>query len=200
MRTPPSRSPPSARPLAQLGVPASFGSGGRQAPPTARPSTGLGPTTPPKAPPLARVHLTALGSASSQAPPLPRRPRPRARPAPGPAPRTCVNRPRRCRKLGRRDGGAEPRVPERRGAREAAMTRLLGVARRVALAAVRRGCGCGALGMFYAVRRGRQAGVFLTWWVSRASPGLGMGRFSRAPQCRCAVSVGKASALPAGAV
>lgn len=85
------------------------------------------------------------------------------------------------------------------------MTRLLGVARRVALAAVRRGCGCGALGcgalgMFYAVRRGRQAGVFLTWWVSRASPGLGMGRFSRAPQCRCAVSVGKASALPAGAV
>lgn len=60
------------------------------------------------------------------------------------------------------------------------MTRLLGVARRVALAAVRRGCGCGALGMFYAVRRGRQAGVFLTWWVSRASPGLGMGRFSRA--------------------
>ncbi|ELK13954.1 ribonuclease H1 isoform X1 [Pteropus alecto] len=48
------------------------------------------------------------------------------------------------------------------------MTRLLGVARRVALAAVRRGCGCGALGMFYAVRRGRRAGVFLTWSECRA--------------------------------
>lgn len=44
------------------------------------------------------------------------------------------------------------------------MTRLLGVAHTVALAAVRRGSlGCGGLGMFYAVRRGRKAGVFLTW-------------------------------------
>lgn len=49
------------------------------------------------------------------------------------------------------------------------MTRLLGVTHRVALAAVRcrsfgcRSFGCRALGMFYAVRRGRKAGVFLTW-------------------------------------
>lgn len=44
------------------------------------------------------------------------------------------------------------------------MTRLLGATHRVALAAVRcRSSGCGALGMFYAVRRGRKAGVFLTW-------------------------------------
>lgn len=41
------------------------------------------------------------------------------------------------------------------------MTRLLGAVRGVALAAVR--CRSGGLGMFYAVRRGRKAGVFLTW-------------------------------------
>ncbi|XP_032980538.1 ribonuclease H1 isoform X3 [Rhinolophus ferrumequinum] len=49
------------------------------------------------------------------------------------------------------------------------MTRLLGVTHRVALAAVR--CsrfGCRALGMFYAVRRGRKAGVFVTWDECRA--------------------------------
>ncbi|XP_024408207.2 ribonuclease H1 isoform X2 [Desmodus rotundus] len=41
------------------------------------------------------------------------------------------------------------------------MTRLLGAVQRVALAAVR--CSSGKPGMFYAVRRGRKAGVFLTW-------------------------------------
>lgn len=44
------------------------------------------------------------------------------------------------------------------------MTRLLGVVRRVALSTV--GCGipsCRGLAMFYAVRRGRKAGVFRTW-------------------------------------
>lgn len=41
------------------------------------------------------------------------------------------------------------------------MTRLLGVVRRVALTAVR--CSSRGLRMFYAVRRGRKAGVFLTW-------------------------------------
>ncbi|XP_036286187.1 ribonuclease H1 isoform X2 [Pipistrellus kuhlii] len=46
------------------------------------------------------------------------------------------------------------------------MTRLLGAVRRVALAAVR--CRSGGLGMFYAVRRGRKAGVFLTWDECRA--------------------------------
>ncbi|XP_008160660.2 ribonuclease H1 isoform X2 [Eptesicus fuscus] len=46
------------------------------------------------------------------------------------------------------------------------MTRLLGVVHRVALAAVR--CRSGGLGMFYAVRRGRKAGVFLTWNECRA--------------------------------
>ncbi|XP_023605026.1 ribonuclease H1 isoform X2 [Myotis lucifugus] len=46
------------------------------------------------------------------------------------------------------------------------MTRLLGAVHRVALAAVR--CGSRGLGMFYAVRRGRKAGVFLTWNECRA--------------------------------
>lgn len=46
------------------------------------------------------------------------------------------------------------------------MTRFLGVVHRVALAAVR--CRSGGLGMFYAVRRGRKAGVFLTWDECRA--------------------------------
>ncbi|XP_037007716.2 ribonuclease H1 isoform X2 [Artibeus jamaicensis] len=41
------------------------------------------------------------------------------------------------------------------------MTRLLVAVQRVALAAVR--CSSGKPGMFYAVRRGRKAGVFLTW-------------------------------------
>ncbi|XP_045700363.1 ribonuclease H1 isoform X2 [Phyllostomus hastatus] len=41
------------------------------------------------------------------------------------------------------------------------MTRLLVAVQRVALAAVR--CSSGRPGMFYAVRRGRRAGVFLTW-------------------------------------
>ena len=44
------------------------------------------------------------------------------------------------------------------------MTRLLGVVHRVALATV--GCSvpsCRSLAMFYAVRRGRKAGVFRTW-------------------------------------
>ncbi|XP_025138154.3 ribonuclease H1 isoform X1 [Bubalus bubalis] len=44
------------------------------------------------------------------------------------------------------------------------MTRLLGVVHRVALAFV----GCRSLAMFYAVRRGRKAGVFLTWDECRA--------------------------------
>uniref|UniRef100_A0A673V8V1 ribonuclease H n=1 Tax=Suricata suricatta TaxID=37032 RepID=A0A673V8V1_SURSU len=49
------------------------------------------------------------------------------------------------------------------------MTRLLCVARRVALVAVRCGArGCSGLGMFYAVRRGRKAGVFQTWSECRA--------------------------------
>ncbi|XP_058407845.1 ribonuclease H1 isoform X3 [Diceros bicornis minor] len=49
------------------------------------------------------------------------------------------------------------------------MTRLLSVAHRVALAVVRcSGRGCGGLSMFYAVRRGRKAGVFLTWNECRA--------------------------------
>lgn len=49
------------------------------------------------------------------------------------------------------------------------MTRLLGVAHRVALAAVRcSSVGCGGPGMFYAVRRGRKAGVFLSWDECRA--------------------------------
>lgn len=43
------------------------------------------------------------------------------------------------------------------------MGRLLSVARGVALAAVRCSRGCCRLGMFYAVRRGRKTGVFLTW-------------------------------------
>ncbi|KAF6105962.1 hypothetical protein HJG60_016412 [Phyllostomus discolor] len=46
------------------------------------------------------------------------------------------------------------------------MTRLLVAVQRVALAAVRRGSG--KPGMFYAVRRGRRAGVFLTWDECRA--------------------------------
>lgn len=49
------------------------------------------------------------------------------------------------------------------------MTRLLGVVHRVALAIV--GCSspsCRSLAMFYAVRRGRKAGVFLTWDECRA--------------------------------
>uniref|UniRef100_A0A8C6FQP6 Ribonuclease H1 n=1 Tax=Moschus moschiferus TaxID=68415 RepID=A0A8C6FQP6_MOSMO len=49
------------------------------------------------------------------------------------------------------------------------MTRLLGVVRRVALSIV--GCSspsCRSLAMFYAVRRGRKAGVFLTWDECRA--------------------------------
>lgn len=54
------------------------------------------------------------------------------------------------------------------------MTRLLRVTHRVALAAERcrsfgcRSLGCRALRMFYAVRRGRKAGVFLTWDECRA--------------------------------
>lgn len=49
------------------------------------------------------------------------------------------------------------------------MTRLLGAAHRVALAAVRcSSLGCGGPGMFYAVRRGRKAGVFLSWDECRA--------------------------------
>ncbi|XP_068420324.1 ribonuclease H1 isoform X2 [Eschrichtius robustus] len=49
------------------------------------------------------------------------------------------------------------------------MTRLLGVAHRVALAAVRcSGRSCRGLAMFYAVRRGRKAGVFQTWDECRA--------------------------------
>ncbi|XP_032209321.1 ribonuclease H1 isoform X3 [Mustela erminea] len=49
------------------------------------------------------------------------------------------------------------------------MTRLLGVARSVALAAVRCSpCGRSGLSMFYAVRRGRKAGVFQTWSECRA--------------------------------
>ncbi|XP_047701086.1 ribonuclease H1 isoform X1 [Prionailurus viverrinus] len=49
------------------------------------------------------------------------------------------------------------------------MTRLLSVARRVVLAAVRCSArGCSGLGMFYAVKRGRKAGVFLTWSECRA--------------------------------
>lgn len=44
------------------------------------------------------------------------------------------------------------------------MTRLLAVARRLALAAVRFSTqGCSGLSMFYAVKRGRKAGVFQTW-------------------------------------
>ncbi|XP_023583995.1 ribonuclease H1 isoform X1 [Trichechus manatus latirostris] len=44
------------------------------------------------------------------------------------------------------------------------MTRLFSLAHRVALATVRYSrCGCGGFGMFYAVRRGRKTGVFLTW-------------------------------------
>ncbi|XP_020749249.2 ribonuclease H1 isoform X1 [Odocoileus virginianus] len=49
------------------------------------------------------------------------------------------------------------------------MTRLLGLVHRVALAIV--GCSspsCRSLAMFYAVRRGRKAGVFLTWDECRA--------------------------------
>ncbi|XP_040097332.1 ribonuclease H1 isoform X3 [Oryx dammah] len=49
------------------------------------------------------------------------------------------------------------------------MTRLLGVVHRVALATV--GCSipsCRSLAMFYAVRRGRKAGVFRTWDECRA--------------------------------
>ncbi|XP_064427930.1 ribonuclease H1 isoform X4 [Mirounga angustirostris] len=49
------------------------------------------------------------------------------------------------------------------------MTRLLAVARRVALAAVRCSThGSSGLSMFYAVRRGRKAGVFQTWSECRA--------------------------------
>ncbi|XP_031322360.2 ribonuclease H1 isoform X1 [Camelus dromedarius] len=49
------------------------------------------------------------------------------------------------------------------------MTRLLEVAHRVVLAAVRcSGRGCHGLAMFYAVRRGRKAGVFLSWNECRA--------------------------------
>nr|XP_025723481.1 ribonuclease H1 isoform X3 [Callorhinus ursinus] len=49
------------------------------------------------------------------------------------------------------------------------MTRLLAVARRVALAAVRCSThGSSRLSMFYAVRRGRKAGVFQTWSECRA--------------------------------
>ncbi|XP_058988761.1 ribonuclease H1 [Mustela lutreola] len=49
------------------------------------------------------------------------------------------------------------------------MTRLLGAARRVALAAVRGSSGGrSGLSMFYAVRRGRKAGVFQTWSECRA--------------------------------
>lgn len=70
------------------------------------------------------------------------------------------------------------------------MTRLLGVARRVALAAVLRGCGCGALGMFYAVRRGRKAGVFQTWWVSRAS-GRGNGMLFKGPEVPVCCELGE---------
>uniref|UniRef100_A0A2K6FN59 Ribonuclease H1 n=1 Tax=Propithecus coquereli TaxID=379532 RepID=A0A2K6FN59_PROCO len=43
------------------------------------------------------------------------------------------------------------------------MGRLLSLAHRVALAAVHCSRGCCGLGMFYAVRRGRRTGVFLTW-------------------------------------
>ncbi|XP_069350638.1 ribonuclease H1 isoform X2 [Eulemur rufifrons] len=43
------------------------------------------------------------------------------------------------------------------------MDRLLSLAHRVALAAVHCSRGCCGLGMFYAVRRGRRTGVFLTW-------------------------------------
>ncbi|XP_037668652.1 ribonuclease H1 isoform X2 [Choloepus didactylus] len=49
------------------------------------------------------------------------------------------------------------------------MTRLLSLAHRVALAAVSCSrCRCGGFGMFYAVRRGRKTGVFLTWGECRA--------------------------------
>ncbi|XP_072623915.1 ribonuclease H1 isoform X4 [Vulpes vulpes] len=49
------------------------------------------------------------------------------------------------------------------------MTRLLGAARRVVLAAVSCSArGCSSLSMFYAVRRGRKAGVFQTWSECRA--------------------------------
>ncbi|XP_005662827.1 ribonuclease H1 isoform X2 [Sus scrofa] len=49
------------------------------------------------------------------------------------------------------------------------MTRLLDVVHRVAVSVVRcSGRGCRALAMFYAVRRGRKAGVFLTWNECRA--------------------------------
>ncbi|XP_023406137.1 ribonuclease H1 isoform X1 [Loxodonta africana] len=44
------------------------------------------------------------------------------------------------------------------------MTKLFSLAHRVALATVSYSrCGCGGFGMFYAVRRGRKTGVFLTW-------------------------------------
>nr|KAF6429588.1 hypothetical protein HJG59_008960 [Molossus molossus] len=46
------------------------------------------------------------------------------------------------------------------------MPRLLGAVHRVLVAAVRGSSG--GLGMFYAVRRGRKAGVFLTWNECRA--------------------------------
>ncbi|NP_001272738.1 ribonuclease H1 [Otolemur garnettii] len=48
------------------------------------------------------------------------------------------------------------------------MGRLLSLAHRVALTAVRCSQGCCRLGMFYAVRRGRKTGVFLTWNECRA--------------------------------
>ena len=71
----------------------------------------------------------------------------------------CVISLRRRRKFGLCDGGARPGVEGLGGGKERAMTRLLGVVHRVALAFV----GCRSLAMFYAVRRGRKAGVFLTW-------------------------------------
>lgn len=100
---------------------------------------------------------------------------PEPRGAPGPAPRRGsrprhVISPRRRRKSGLRDGDASPRagvfpgpgLPS--GAGCGAMTRLLAVAHRAAWAVVRcSGRDRGALSMFYAVRRGRKPGVFLTW-------------------------------------
>ncbi|XP_062064893.1 ribonuclease H1 isoform X2 [Lepus europaeus] len=48
------------------------------------------------------------------------------------------------------------------------MPGLLSLAHRVGLAAVRCRCCCCGLGMFYAVRRGRKTGVFLSWDECRA--------------------------------
>ncbi|XP_025864954.2 ribonuclease H1 isoform X6 [Vulpes vulpes] len=77
--------------------------------------------------------------------------------------------PRRRRKLGLRDGGSGRRAETLGDGGRGAMTRLLGAARRVVLAAVSCSArGCSSLSMFYAVRRGRKAGVFQTWSECRA--------------------------------